>query len=142
MAMALVFVNCGFAVSAVMGAFGSMSEFTGIYQSLQVLATPILHIGPFDVTGMMLIVGLLITGTALLLNSRAFTSEGVAYALFFSIFWGSVGTSSLIFSRIQDSDGNPFPGLGIFLAIFLLASTLIFVNAFVQMPTGGQKTHV
>lgn len=143
MAMALVFVNCGFAISAIMGAFGSMSEYTGIYDSLQVLDTPIMRIGPFDITGMVLIVGALIAGTVLLpLSTRFFSSEGVAYALFFSIFWGSVGVSSLIFSRIRDGDGNPIPGIPVFLTIFVLASTLIFVNAFIQMPTGGQKTHV
>lgn len=142
MAMSLIFVNCGMAVAAAMGAFGSMSKLTGIYQSLQILTVPILKIGPFNVTGMVIIVGLLIGGTVLFLNSRPFSSQGVAYGLFFSVFWGSVATSSIIFYNITDVDGNPFPGISVFIAIFLLASTLIFINAFVQMPTGGQKSHV
>ena len=142
LAMSLIFINCGFAVAAVMGAFGSMSEYTGIYQELQILATPIISIGPIEVTGMTAITVLLIGATALVLNSRAFSSEGVAMGAFTVVFWGSVSISGAIFSKIQDGDGNPFPGIGVFLAIFLLVSTLIFVNALVQMPTGGQKSHV
>lgn len=142
MAMVLILINCGFAISAAMGAFGSMSEYTGIFNSLQALAKPYFQIGPFEINGIITIVGILIIGTALFVNSRAFSSEGVAYAVFFGVFWLSVGTSTLIFYSIRDSDGNLIPGINIFITIFLLVSALIFINAFVQMPTGGQKTHV
>lgn len=141
-AMAQIFISCGFVVSAALGVFGNMSEYTGIYQSLMVFADPWFTIGPITFNGITAIAILMVGATTLVLNSRLFSSEGVAIGVFAAVFWGSFAISSTIFGALRDGDGNPFPGLLIFVGIYGIASALIFVIALVQMPTGGQKSHV
>jgi len=141
MAMAMIFINCGFPLSIAMGGFGSIEKHTGIYDSITWLAKPLFKIGIIEVSGSDVIIAiavLMIIGTALFLNSRAFSSQGVAYATFAGIFWVPFLTSSTIILSIA----NDFPGLNILWLIFLLVSVLIFAMAMVQLPTGGQKSHV
>ena len=141
MAMAMIFINCGFPLSIAMGGFGNLEKHTGIYNSLAWLTQPVFNIGTIEFSGgnlILIIAGLMVVGTALFLNSRLFSSQGVAYALFAGIFWVPFGTTSAIILSIS----HDFPGLNILWIIFLLVSVLIFAMAMVQLPTGGQKTHV
>jgi hypothetical protein len=58
--------------------------------------------------------------------------------VFTAVFWGSLTTSSITIMGII----MHFPGFAIFWSIFILAATLIFLNALVQFPTGGQQAQV
>ena len=141
MSMAFIFINCGFPIAVTMGAFGSIQEHTGFYHSLTWLANPIFSIGPITISGQHAVIGIaliMLTGTALFLNSRAFSAEGVAYVTFAGIFWISFGTSSSIILSLCDD----FPGLNILWTILLLAAALIFIMTLIQMSTGGQKANV
>lgn len=141
LSMGLILFNCGFPLAVAMGAFGSIEKHTKFYNNLLWLTNPIFKIGAIEITGMHAVIGItlvMIVGTALLLNSRAFSSQGVAYATFTGVFWTSFGTSSLIIFSLA----SEFPGLSIFYTIFLLIAALIFVIGLIQMPTGGQRSHV
>ncbi len=141
LAVGLIFINCGFPIAIALGSFGNIEKHQGVYNSLSWLVNPVFKVGTIEVTGSHAILGiaiLMIVGTALLLNSRAFSAQAVAYGTFTGIFWTSVATSSAILFSLNAE----FPGLNIFASILLLASTLIFAIALVQLPTGGQKSHV
>lgn len=142
LAMFMIFFNCGFPLAVAMGGFGSIEKHTGVYNSLIWLANPIFSIGTVEITGVHAIMGItmaMIVATIIWpLGTRPVSSQGVAIGAFTGIFWVSFGTSSVIILSLA----GEFPGLNIFYTIFVLAATLIFVIALIQLPTGGQKTHV
>lgn len=128
MSMATIFVNCGFAVIGSIGVFNIGSEYTGIFNRLTYLAHPLV------VTAL---AGILAAATIVILNSNAVTDKGVAYTTFTTTFWGSFGIASLIFAKF-----TKYPGIEMFYIIYTIACALMFVIGLVQMPTGGQKSHV
>lgn len=140
MAMVVIFVNAGFAIMNQIGAFGSeITDRAGIWASLTWLSTPIFTIPLIDleVTGILALSTAIALATVVILNTNIVTDRGVSVAAFALIFYGSVFlTGATIFANYD------LPGLELFYTIFVLACTLIFIMAVVQMPTGGQKTHV
>ena len=140
LAMAMIFINCGMMIAVAMGAFGDTTPTP--YADFQGIVNAQFKIGLLEFKGadiIAVIAGVMILATALLLNSRAFSSEGVAIGVFTGIFWVSVGLTDVI---LLNSISNRFPGFNIFIGIYTLAAFLIFINALVQMPTGGQRSHV
>ena len=140
MAMATIFINCGFPLAVVMGGFGNLEKHQGLYTNLGWISKSF-NIGIISFSGgdlILVIAGLMVLGTALFLNSRAFSSQGVAIALFTGIFWIPFGTTSLIIRSVA----KDFPGLNIIWSIYFLIAILIFAIAMIQLPTGGQKSHV
>ena len=140
LAMFLIFINCGVMITAALGAFGDMNEYSAGVDTLNTLANPVFKVGGVSITGIQSIALLMLGATAVvpIIRGKFFSAEGVAYVVFIIVFWGSFATTTLIFTPMV----NRFPGLAIFVGIFGIASALIFVIALVQMPTGGQKTHV
>lgn len=138
--MVVIFVNAGFAVMNQFGAFGSeIAERAGIWGSLTFLSTPVFTIPLIDlnVTGVLALSTAIALATVVVLNTNVINDRGVAVAAFAFIFYGSVFlTGATIFANYD------LPGLELFYTIYILACTLIFVMAVVQMPTGGQKPHV
>jgi len=138
----ILFVNCGFAIIASTGAFGSeITEKTSVYQALTVLSTPIFSINSdtgdtlFSVTGVMALAGLIAVSTVVILQSNLVNDRGVAVGAFAALFYGSLFlTGVTLFSSFA------FPGLELFYTIFVLICTLSFVLTIIQMPTGGQKS--
>lgn len=141
MATGLIYINCGFPLAVALGGFGNIQQHEGGYHALGWLVNPILTIYGIEITGSHAILGVtvaMIIGTALFLNSRAFSAQAVSYGTFTGIFWVSVASSTLILYSLA----SEFPGMEIVLAIFLMACTLTFAMALIQMPTGGQKSHL
>jgi hypothetical protein len=140
MAMVVIFVNAGFAVINQIGSFGAeITERAGIWASLTWLSTPVFIIPliNLEVTGILALSTAIALATVVVLNTNVITDRGVAVAAFALIFYGSVFlTGATIFANYD------LPGLEIFYTIYILGCTLIFLMAVVQMPTGGQKTHV
>lgn len=129
MAMFVVFINAGFAIVDAFGIFGSeISGMADIFGRLTWLTNPLV---------MATLAGAMAAGTIVVLNSNVITDRGIAYVTFISTFWGSVIlTGIVIFGKIN------IPGLELFYTIYCMACALIFVNALIQMSTGGQKSHV
>ena len=128
-AMAVIFINCGFAIVDAIGVFGAeITQLAGIFQQLRWLTNPYV-MGALAVT--------FAGGTVVVLNTNAITDRGIAYGVFILIFWSSIiMTGIVIFSKM------PFPGIELFYTIYCIVAALVFVNALVQMSTGGQKSHV
>jgi len=128
-AMSVIFINCGFAIVDAIGVFGSdISRLSGVFQQLSWLTHPVV---------MGALATLFAGGTIVLMNSNAVTDKGIAYTTFIGIFWGSVIlTGAVVFSKTD------LPGMELFYTIYCIAAALIFVNALVQMSTGGQRSHV
>ena len=141
----MIFINCGFYIMISMGVFSGMDAPTHAYSGIQGFIKSSFSIGLISISGSDIVIAiaiLMIVGTALVLNSRVFSSQGVAFGVFTGVFWVSIGTTDVILMNIHDSSGNPFPGLGIFVTIYTIAAFFIFVIALVQLATGGQKSHV
>jgi len=140
MSMVVIFVNAGFAIINQTGAFGSeIAKRAGIWGSLTWLSTPIFTVPLIDleVTGILALSTAIALATVVILNTNIVTDRGVAVAAFALVFYGSVFlTGVTVFANYE------LPGLEIFYVIYVLACTLIFIMALVQMPTGGQKVHV
>lgn len=128
-AMSVIFINCGFAIVDAIGVFGSdITGLAGIFQQLTWLTNPVV---------MGALATLFAAGTIIVLNTNAVTDKGIAYTTFIGIFWGSIIlTGVVVFSKID------MPGIELFYTIYCIAAALVFVNALVQMSTGGQKSHV
>jgi len=129
-AMSVIFINCGFAIVDAIGVFGSdITGLAGIFQQLKWLTNPVVMGG---------LAALFAAGTIILpFSARPGTDKGLAYITFIGIFWGSIIlTGVVIFSRID------MPGIELFYTIYCIAAALVFVNALIQMASGGQKTHV
>ena len=107
---------------------------------METLANPVFTVGALSISGIQSIAIIMLGATAVVpfVQGKFFSAEGVAYVVFALVFWGSFATTTLIFIPMV----NRFSGLAIFVSIFGIASALIFVIALVQMPTGGQKSHV
>ena len=135
MAMATIFINAGIYVVGILGMFGSIGNdsFMDIFTTF---ANPIITIAGVEVRGIDAIAGALAIGTIVFLNSNAVNDRGIAYTIFTVIFWGSFGIASVSLSEIA------LPGVEVFYTIYFLAACLIFIMALVQMPMGGQKSHV
>lgn len=144
LAMVMIFINCGFAVAASMGVFGNIFNPEtalegGLFSFLRwELSFNVLGFA-IAINGVHAIMIALITGSFLVLNSNIGpSSSGYAYGIFTVIFWfGILSTDSILVNTI-----GHYAGVGIFLTIYNLAAMLIFINALIQMPTGGQRSHV
>ena len=128
-AMAVIFINCGFAIADAIGVFGSdISDIAGVFHTLKWLTNPYV---------MATLATIFATGTVVVLNTNAINDRGIAYTTFTALFWGSVLlTGKVVFTKID------VPGVELFYTIFCIAAALVFVNALIQMSTGGQKSHV
>jgi len=128
-AMAVIFINCGFAIVDAIGVFGSdISNLAGVFEKLKWLTNPVV---------MGTLAALFAAGTVVVLNTNAINDRGIAYTTFIGVFWGSVIlTGIVVFSKI------PIPGIELFYTIYCIVAALVFVNALIQMSTGGQKSHV
>jgi hypothetical protein len=139
MAMVLIFVNCAFMVIVSMGIDVIPDSTTGFAQLATWFATTEFTIFGWGISSMTIIAGLFAGATIVVLNSNPITDKGLSIVFFTGVFWGSwVMTSSIISSIFNDY----MAGLSIFFTIFFIASTLIFINALVQISTGGQQAHV
>lgn len=142
MAMVLIFVNCAFALIAGMAPQLDIlgSDATSGFGTLTVWFTGTwFTIAGIEITTMTALALAFAGGTIVVLNSNPVTDKGLASIAFTAVFWGSWGTTSLIISNLLNKYDV---GIGIFFVIFFIASTLIFINALVQLSTGGQQTHV
>lgn len=137
LAMTMVFVNCAFPILDAMG-ITTLHSFTGNFLLLNWFSAPLFTVAGFTINGITALATALAAGTIVFLQSNAVTDRGMAVIVFAAVFWGSIGISSLSLSGIIFH----FAGFAVFWSIFLLASTLIFFNALVQFPTGGQGAHV
>jgi len=128
LAMALIFVNAGFLVIIASGAFGGLLD---AYEA---------SIPSMNFAQVAAIAGTIGTAAAVsvLLRGGGQSGTSAALATFSGIYWSSNAASLTLFWNLSYA----FPGLEIFMAIFFLAAILIFVNAMIQIPTGGQKSHV
>jgi len=137
LAMALIFVNAGIYITAMMELFGDLSAVTGIFETLSIFHTPLFNI-PYvgEVTGFKAIAVALAGGTVVVANTNFIKDRGIAYIAFSAVFWGSFLMTSVVINSID------FPGITMFYSVFLLASVLIFIMTLIQMPTGGQKSYV
>lgn len=145
LATLMVYINCGFYIMISIGLFNGINSPDNAYSNIQGFINNEFSIGLISVSGGDIIIAiavLMIAGTALVVNSRAFSSEGVVYGVFTMVFWMSIGITDVIVLNIVDSNGDPFPGLNIVAGIFTVSSFFIFVIAMVQLGTGGQKAHV
>jgi hypothetical protein len=147
LATLMVYINCGFFIMISIGLFDSTttpdnaySNIAGFINTEFILVENILEVRGSDIVTAIAI--LMIAGTALVVNSRAFSSEGVVYGVFAMVFWMSIGITDVILLNITDSNGDPFPGVSLFIGIYTISAFFIFVIAMVQLPTGGQKSHV
>ena len=138
MAMMLIFVNCGFAVIAAMGIVTPVSDKFGALTILNSLYMPLFNVAGIDISGLTILAGLMAAGTVIIVGTNMITDRGIAMTIFIAVFWGSFTTASVTFMDIIFK----YPGFTIFWGIFLLGATLIFINALVQFPTGGQGAHV
>ena len=141
MSMMWIFICCGFAITDTFGLFGSDKDFinqAGIFSSLSYLSTPIFTIPGINlpVNGISALAAAMAAATIIILNTKLITDRGIAMVAFTLIFWGSFITAIAVMTKTN------IPGMELIYGIFFLASTLIFINALVQMPTGGQKSHV
>lgn len=138
LAMTLIFVNCAFPILDEMG-ITPLSTLTNML-FINMLTAPIFTVAGFQVTSLLVLAGIMATATIVLLNSNAITDRGIAMLVFTVIFWGSLGTASVCLLGMIGHFEGFVPT--IFYTVFVLASTLIFFNALVQFPTGGQGAHV
>ena len=144
LAMGTIFFNAGIYITSLLGMFGNMGGVSNSFMSLFLtFSTPVITL-PFNLPiigqpvlrGIDLIAGALAASTVIFLSSNFVNDRGVGYSIFSIFFWGSFLMASASISSIN------FPGVSIIYMVYFLASTLIFIMALVQMPTGGQKTHV
>ena len=138
LAMTLIFINCAFPIINAMGIALPISDSFNDIFILNALYMPIFTVGGVTFN---LLIGLAIAfaaGTVIVVGTNLVTDRGLAMTTFTITFWGSFAVSSLTIMAII----YKYPGFTIFWSIFLLASVLIFVNALVQFPTGGQGAHV
>lgn len=146
LAMVLICVNAGIYIIATMGIFGDMSEISSIFPQLNSYTEPIITVAGVEIKGIDLIAAALATATIIVLNTNAVNDRGIAYTIFTIVFWGSFGVSSIVISKFgyynDQSEWVTFPGIEIFYTVFFLISVMIFLISLVQLPTGGQKTHV
>lgn len=138
MAMLLIFINCGFAIIAAMGIASPVSNQFDSIKILNALYIPLFPVGGIDISGLTILAGLMAAGTVIIVGTNMITDRGIAMTLFTGVFWGSFTTASLTIMEIL----LKYPGFAIFWGIFLLGSTLLFIMALVQFPTGGQGGHV
>ena len=139
LAMGTIFFNVGIYLTSLLGMFGNLGGASNSFMDLFLtFSTPVITIPYVDlpVRGIDAIAFALALSTIVIFNSNAINDKGVAYTTFIVIFWGSFLMASASLSSIN------FPGFSIIYMIYFLASVLIFVMALVQMPTGGQKSHV
>jgi hypothetical protein len=139
--MVLIFINCGFAVVIAMAPqLDIIPGSTEGYNTLMTLFTAewfsVFGIGVNTMTALAL---LFAAGTIVVLNSNPVTDKGLSMTTFTAVFWGNLIITSAIFGTILTKyDVN----LGIFYTIFFIAATLIFINALIQISSGGQQSHV
>lgn len=128
LAMALIFINAGFLVVMASGAFGGLLDAYGA----NIPSMSFAQIGIVAGTiGAAAAVSVLLRG-----GGQSVTSAAIS--TFSGIYWASNAASLTLLWNLSYA----FPGLEIFMVIFFLAAILIFVNALIQIPTGGQKSHV
>jgi len=141
LAMVLIFVNCAFALIAGMAPqLNIIPDSTEGFATISTwFTTELFSIAGIGVNTLTLLARLFATGTIVVMNSNIVTDKGLSMTVFTATFWGSWGTTNIII----DSLLNKYEvGPGIFFTIFLIASILIFINALVQISTGGQQSHV
>jgi hypothetical protein len=137
LAMTLIFVNCAFPILDAMG-LTTLHAFSGSFTALNWFSSPLFTVAGFPINGITALAGALAAGTIVLLQSNLITDRGMAVIVFATVFWGSILISLVSISGII----MHFAGFAILYSIFLLACTLIFFNALIQFPTGGQGAHI
>lgn len=139
MAMVMIFFNAGIAIVYSIGAFGPQFEqHASVWNLLAAIATFEFEI-PFTnwiFPGMMVLAMAFAAATAIVLGTKPISDRGVAIITFTGLFWGSF---LLAFSVLYQLPGD---ATGLFLGVFSVAAVLIFTMGLIQMPTGGQKSHV
>ena len=144
LAMVMIFINCGFAVAASINVFDINAPDADGLLDLVTSDTDIEFLGQrISFSNITAFAVALVIGSLLIVNTKVGpSSSGIAYAIFTIVFWGGILSTNAILITTTSIDGVPIPGFEIFIAVFDLAAMLIFVNALVQMPTGGQRSHV
>jgi hypothetical protein len=138
LAMMLIFVNCAFAIIAAMGITTGVSNQLGTLNIINALYLPLFTVAGIDISGLTILAVAMAAGTVIVVGTNLVTDRGIAMTLFTAVFWGSFTTASLTIMEIIYA----YPGFTIFWGIFLLGSTLIFIMALIQFPTGGQGAHI
>jgi hypothetical protein len=116
----------------------TLHSFSGSFSVLNAFTVPFINIAGMGVNALMVLAGVMAAATIVVLNSNAITDRGIAMLVFTGVFWSSLSVASLSLLGII----LHFVIFGVFWSIFMLACTLIFFNALVQFPTGGQGAHV
>jgi hypothetical protein len=135
-AMALIFINAGFAIVFSLDIFGT--GFSSQWSALTVF-TDLEFTVPgttFTFNGVLALAGVIAIASATVLGTKVVSPAGIATGTFAAVFWGAFITAFITLTTI------PLPGLNLWITIFTLSAVLIFVVALVQMQTGGQKSHV
>ena len=140
MAMIVIFINAGYAIMDQIGVFGNeISSRASTFGGFAWLSDPIITIPGVNlaVTGILAISVAIALSTVVILNTNAINDRGLAIAIFAFVFYTSIFiTGKTVF------DNYNMPGLELFYTIYILACTMIFLVAVIQMPTGGMKSHV
>lgn len=139
MAMILIFINCGFMIVVSMGVDIIPDSTDGFVQLMNWFATGTFTVFGIQVSSMTAVAAVFAGATIVVLNSNPITDKGLSIIMFTAVFWGSLITTSAIIGAILN---DYRVGLGVFYTIFFIAATLIFINALVQISTGGQQSHV
>lgn len=133
LAMSLVFINCAFPIIDLFG-IKTLHQYTANFWLLNAFTVPFINIAGLGVNMVIVLAGVFAAATIVVLNTHAVTDRGIAMIVFAGVFWGAFGTASLSISGII----LHFTGFGVFWAVFMLICTLIFVNAMIQFPLGGE----
>ena len=138
-AMAMIFINAGFAIVFSLGIFGEVFEtHASAWNDLAVIANYEFVIPGTELTfpGITAVAVAIAVASASFVGTRVSSPSGVATTWFAFLFWGSFIISFVTLATI------PLPGIEIWLSIFMLAATLLFAITLIQMQTGGQKSNV
>jgi hypothetical protein len=138
LAMMQIFICCSFPIIEAMGITVGVSSNMGELTIFNALYMTLFTVAGVSINPMIILAGLMAAGTIIVVGTNMITDRGLAMTTFALVFWGSFGLASITLKDIIFH----FPGFIIFWTIYLLASGLIFVNALVQFPTGGQGAHV
>ena len=140
MAMIVIFINAGYAIMDQIGVFGNaITQRASGFDGFSWLSTPVVTIPGVNlaVTGILAISVAIALGTVVILNTNVVNDRGLAIAMFAFIFYTSIFLAGDTVFQNYD-----LPGIEIFYTIYILACTMIFLIAVIQMPVGGMKSHV
>ena len=144
MSMIIVFINAGYAIMHQIGVFGvAVANRAGGFEGFHWLIEPIFELNSelfeFSINGVMILSVTMALATVVILHTNLVTDRGYAIIIFTLVFYTSIFVAGhTVFANYD----TRLPGVELFYTIYIIAATLIFIIGIVQMPLGGQKSHV